>query len=92
MRAYERLLNYVKIHTTSIDDAETVPSASEPVVFYHIFFCLKSNRRIFRSRRHPDADRPVFPRSASGPEPVPSARGFASPRPEPPRKPASARA
>ena len=25
MRAYERLLNYVKIHTASADDAETVP-------------------------------------------------------------------
>lgn len=27
MRAYERLLNYVKIYTTSIDDADVVPSA-----------------------------------------------------------------
>ena len=27
MRAYERLLNYVKIYTTSIEDAETTPSA-----------------------------------------------------------------
>ena len=28
MRAYERLLNYVKIHTASADDAETVPSTA----------------------------------------------------------------
>ena len=27
MRAYERLLRYAKIHTTSVDDAENVPSA-----------------------------------------------------------------
>ena len=26
MKAYERLLNYVKVHTTSCDESETTPS------------------------------------------------------------------
>ena len=33
MRAYERLLNYVKVYTTSEDEQENVPSTKEIMAF-----------------------------------------------------------